>query len=635
MAYESQSDRSVSPIQSICEESITATSAVSFLKSSVDESIHEAFAHETPDEARFHHQPSALSRVMIIITDIFALSLGFGHFVFVCLVASYDGRPMDFRYGQFQAILTTLEMGSSLGTLEQLIGSQTVGGAAAIHLKTAAFNPLAVMILALWSFSPLGSQSLLRILHQETPSDATTFVYLNTQKAYPNEILKGSMGDSYIRSLNLDVNIATGPTDPWGHTKIPFLEPAALNLKDSQSWHEMANNQTRSYSALFGVQISHLLPGNSMVSIETTYVDLECEPFETKLRPENSSLYETKLNQTALEEIASYTEGMLRNYTGAITNGSWYGYQQDLEITFKRAHRWNIALNRFIGTDWLAFRESSLNVFQNETAIEAGLTKMLVQFDFAWERKPEEDFYFFARSECRVSQKHVETRLSCSVIPQKLQPDCHAVAQRPSLKPHPPENLSILSHPQIFGAISRLVPSVLLSGKGTLSYIFNMANLTIISATDLSTRLSQAINTFYLVHQISEFMDPLQVPSYEVDAPFSAWTVGNATRTDVYYVYLINWPWMVVCLVSCLILTLASIVGVGFVHSGHGPEVLGYVSTAIRESDIDGLPAKAAQMDGDELSKAMRKKRFRYGRKLGDKGPHTVGFGPEEDIIIL
>lgn len=152
---------------------------------------------------------------------------------------------------------------------------------------------------------------------------------------------------------------------------------------------------------------------------------------------------------------------------------------------------------------------------------------MLVQFDFPppryldpKEKDPTKNF--FTRSECRVSQRHVETRLSCSAVPQKLRPDCHAVAQRPSLKPHPPENLSILSHPQIFGAISRLVPSVLLSGKGTLNNIFNMANLQMISETNLSTRLSQAINTFYLVHQISEFMDPLEDPSYEVGAPYSA-----------------------------------------------------------------------------------------------------------------
>lgn len=108
MTYESQTDRSVSPIQSMFEESITAPSAVSLIKSTVDESITEAFAHEVPDEVRFHHQPSPLSRTMTITTDIFALSLGFGHFVFVCLVASYHGRPMDFKYGQFQAILTTV-----------------------------------------------------------------------------------------------------------------------------------------------------------------------------------------------------------------------------------------------------------------------------------------------------------------------------------------------------------------------------------------------------------------------------------------------------------------------------------------------------------------------------------------------
>ncbi|VUC36586.1 unnamed protein product [Clonostachys rosea] len=319
---------------------------------------------------------------------------------------------------------------------------------------------------------------------------------------------------------------------------------------------------------------------------------------------------------------------MLRNYTGEVTNGSWYGYQQS--INSNHLPRWSIALNRFISKDWLAFKDSSFNAFENETEIEAGLTKLLFQFDFPRRNG------LYSGSRNRLVMRN-----------------CNVVAQRPSLKPHPPENLSFLSDPQIFEAISRLLPFVSHGEKETLNYIFNVASLPMIdliiddmiesnidfpiSATKLSTRLSQAINTFYLVHQTSSFMDPSEVPSYEKDVPFlaPAWTVGKATTINAYYVYLIKWPWMVVSMASCLILTLASIVGVGFVHSGHGPEVLGYVSTAIRDSDISGLPAQAARMDGDELSKAMRKRRFRYGRKLGEKGPHTVGFGPEEDIIIL
>lgn len=50
-----------------------------------------------------------------------------------------------------------LEKGGRVGTLEHLIGSQTVGATILTQAKIGALNPLGISLLLVWSFSPLGA----------------------------------------------------------------------------------------------------------------------------------------------------------------------------------------------------------------------------------------------------------------------------------------------------------------------------------------------------------------------------------------------------------------------------------------------------------------------------------------------
>lgn len=57
----------------------------------------------------------------------------------------------------YQLARWKLEKSSSLGTLEQLMGSRTLGAALVVHFQLQSFNILAFALFFGWAFSPLGS----------------------------------------------------------------------------------------------------------------------------------------------------------------------------------------------------------------------------------------------------------------------------------------------------------------------------------------------------------------------------------------------------------------------------------------------------------------------------------------------
>lgn len=57
-----------------------------------------------------------------------------------------------------------LERGATLGILEQLMGSRTVVSTVVTQYKLRAFNIIGICLALLWLVSPLGGQSVLRII---------------------------------------------------------------------------------------------------------------------------------------------------------------------------------------------------------------------------------------------------------------------------------------------------------------------------------------------------------------------------------------------------------------------------------------------------------------------------------------
>lgn len=106
--------------------------------------------------------------------------------------------------------------------------------------------------------------------------------------------------------------------------------------------------------------------------------------------------------------------------------------------------------------------------------------------------------------------------------------------------------------------------------------------------------------------------------------------------TDFLFVYTISWPWMAVCIVSCAVLLIGSILGVFYTHMARGPELLGFVSTMFRDSKYIDVPLGTENVGGLELSKIMKDERFRYGfTRDSQGGVGRVGIAHEEHVTKI
>ena len=77
-----------------------------------------------------------------------------------------------------------LEQGTTLGALEQLMGSRTVASAFTTQLQLRSFNWIGLALLFIWCLSPIGGQSVLHIL--STPIKSTmalnNITYINSRQ---------------------------------------------------------------------------------------------------------------------------------------------------------------------------------------------------------------------------------------------------------------------------------------------------------------------------------------------------------------------------------------------------------------------------------------------------------------------
>ncbi|KAL6359667.1 hypothetical protein LRP88_07089 [Fusarium phalaenopsidis] len=163
-----------------------------------------------------------------------------------------------------------LEQGVTLGTLEQLLGSQTVGSTVLTHANLCIMNPLAAGLLFIWVFSPLGGQSLLRILgsHLEPVVQNSTIVHFGSDAASILAYLRpigGSEfgiidaevkypGNWYSALLLAPATTKTGSMDLWGNVKIPFLS----GDMDGGGWGQVSRSpDPENFSSLAGYPVAN------------------------------------------------------------------------------------------------------------------------------------------------------------------------------------------------------------------------------------------------------------------------------------------------------------------------------------------------------------------------------------------
>ncbi|CAM1509498.1 Fc.00g032370.m01.CDS01 [Cosmosporella sp. VM-42] len=615
--------------------------------------------------------------IATILTDVGSVLCPLALLVFSFMVLRTNGRDKDEAYAKYRNAITVLgtifpiifasimgrlmyqiarwklEKGATMGTLEQLMGSRTLGSTFLTQIQLGSYNLLGFSLLLVWVFSPFGGQSLLRMLDlrlstvvhssniirfdSEAQSNFADWTPGSASGAASTEEWLSILDSMYNALLLSPDSVKYDSMDLWTNLKIPMLQSYG---NESSEWQQVPRVGFE-YSALVGFPLTNVSKGNTSFSIETSYVQLECAKPQ-KIDFEDGG--EIPLNVTGFGSLPE-----------PVPNGTWYGLP--LNGTTDAA-TWNLGLDTFVDTIWRNFsfyddrgieksQTERPGMFTNETGIEAGPTKLLFQAELSDNPNSPPDH---VNTTCGVSQKYVESWVTCSRTNQLARPNCTVVEQRDSQKPHSPENISQLSFPLIFSYISGRLPratnhrSTNSQADLSLNYIQNPSVLDVgklytqksrlalenVTEEVFSYRLGQLINTYLILSQV--FID---TPSGSTDpnASFEPNITLSVDVENIVEVYHISKPWIAACIVSCFLLLISAVLGVVFIHLADGPEVLGYVSTVVRDSKYLDMPSEAGRMNGIDLTNSMKERRVQYGlTHLAQEGQSLMGVGRQEDI---
>ncbi|KAH6976032.1 hypothetical protein BKA56DRAFT_74502 [Ilyonectria sp. MPI-CAGE-AT-0026] len=550
--------------------------------------------------------------------------------MFPIIFASIMGRLM------YQIARWKLERGVSLGTLEQLMGSRTLGSTVLTQFELRAFNALSLTLLVAWIFSPLGGQSLLRLLELRSHPVDSSITYYDVE--FPTNLAEentnNSVGDStYVTALLTPDLIRKDTMDVWGNVKIPFLE--SYGVPNDSKWQNITRGQNLEYSALVGIPIANISTGNSTFAIESSYVHLEC----TQPKKAGTAVsyviatYETLFNETGINATKEQWPA----------NGTWNGFQQN---SSQGKGNWNLALDRFVDEMWSSADNQLGPLLVNQTKIKAKPANLFFQGRFIVATDP--DRGDIVKSKCKVFQKYVQSKIECSRISPETRQNCSVVAQQPSKKKHLPGSISHLSFPLIFEKISLNLPQAAGDSKSrsdlSLNYIkYSSAfeaitggtvGLESIAAKVFSLRLSQLINSYLLANQIP--MDNLMAGNGNLRANSSAHETATAKIYDLAQFYYVPRFWAAISYISCVVLLVSGTLSVVFAHLAIGPEVLGFASTVIRDSRYMDLHPDIGRMNGVDIAFVLKDERVRYGyTHLTRRQRPLVGVGRQEEIRLI
>lgn len=284
-------------------------------------------------------------------------------------------------------------------------------------------------------------------------------------------------------------------------------------------------------------------------------------------------------------------------------------------------------------------------LFENETDIDVTPPRLL--FDSGWmysSSRGQVDSQVGMKTKCEVLQRYVESQVHCSRLGMSTPQNCSVIAQRSSRKKHAPEGVTMLSWETTWGWVSSL-PSVV---EGTLEYpdivmryLDNPQRNDMypgaaeedkemfkgVTPEQFSRRLAQVINTYVLVSQVYQ-------SAMQADAPFEQNVTVPIQVSNLVEVYAVNWTWMFLFFASYAILLASGIVSTVFAHLAIGPEILGYASSAVRDSKYMDLPPDLGPKDALEVTRVIsqNKVKYEFTEEMSQDGQPFVGIGLESKI---
>ena len=177
-----------------------------------------------------------------------------------------------------------MQQGTTIGQVEQLLGSNTISGAIFTQIKLRALNLTAIGIILLWVLSPLGSQAVLRVVYTDRVSLASTIPMKVIGSFTPYQFLNGDgfaqASVTLIPSLTALILagqlLSSRNQDLWSNIRVPRIDSLANH--DDYSWKSLVNRTDIVYASLVGLPVAPLLSvrNQTFTITNTSYTDLQC-----------------------------------------------------------------------------------------------------------------------------------------------------------------------------------------------------------------------------------------------------------------------------------------------------------------------------------------------------------------------
>ncbi|MCJ1477820.1 hypothetical protein MMC13_006493 [Lambiella insularis] len=452
-----------------------------------------------------------------------------------------------------------VERGLRLMTLEQLISSHSVASAIKQPFLLRKINWLSLVLLCLWSLSPLAGQALLRMSYVVT-GGATSPTLLHYQDTVQYNVAFGAGGDNYTAggySAEIDgiygalllsplIEQQEDGQDKWSNPRIPLLEQFVNTTQaDDEGWYDAT--MSLAFSSLVGIPIAGFPDTTTNTynfTVHSSYLTLDCHFL--------NSTTKKGLEATGVELYTS-PGGTLSVGIDAPNN----------ELPAK-----------------LVFASHIINSYDPD-----------LEFNYAY-------------SVCDPGQSFVDSQMTC------LGYLCDVGYVRRSANATVP----IVMNAVLAGAFANASGSTL-PGIPTLTerYIeqpgsitknnFSNFDLSTVHLQDFTTRLAILLNSFWQLGYGPMFvtggLDNNNIWGVIVD------NTTDATETEQNPIYATSWGWLVLLVVSSVVLLAAGVAGAIWDSQTIGPDILGFVSSIVRHSKYVRLPDGGSAVGGAERARML------------------------------
>lgn len=473
------------------------------------------------------------------------------------------------------------------------------------QIQMRSLNLLSLLLIVIWSLSPLGGQASLRVVgsRMQASTITRTLQYVNTSMD-EMPYIGGDTASQFVpvnalfgAALVGASSSSTSSVDAWGNMRIPWIENLNSSTADAEGWVSIPQlNSSDDYTSLIGLPLSMISDASNLTTsfdIETSYWTLSCPVFEDlgdghDANGDTDSAAEAKLS-ARLKPFEDPYGVSLYNTTGAHNL-----YLYSVNPLYNYSEPWNSQSNE---------RLRHVTYVENNN-----------------------DPVHWVAANCTIKTTYVEVSTSCSAD------RCTAVRIRNSRALHAPEswtpfdmasNAFYWFAPQFADALSVGHSAVgtpyqrfIIDPQDTFNYNVATPPVTIVSNSTFALRLGQMFNTYWMA-----MLAPIAVPKGLRNSNLTADIVeieegtANTPAIETKHVLVLkcNIFWLVVLLLSSAMAASIGLCGLTAAICRRGPDISFTISSLVKDSPFFDQTPVATTLGSTDRSRLMSDLYAKYG----------------------